>query len=210
MGFTYFDPDQGVYRTVTSDSQQVAVEGESVVVEAKEEEPEPVRPAGPELRPIAREAGGVGSYYALSEKAWFVPVLGGSWGLAALVLGLGFWRDAHGDPRRMAQREWASATRDAMARAEKAAAGGEVQAFFAAAREALQLQVSRKYGLKPEAVTSADLKGIDDVGIMELLKEADRLDYSGKLEDCGDLKVWAEKLRRGLEELAKVETRRAA
>jgi hypothetical protein len=56
--------------------------------------------------------------------------------------------------------------------------------------------------MKPEAVTLADLRGIGDEGVVEILKEADRVDYSGKAAGADDLAAWREKLRRGLDKLA--------
>jgi hypothetical protein len=56
--------------------------------------------------------------------------------------------------------------------------------------------------MKPEAVTLADLRGFGDEGVVEILKEADRVDYSGKAAGGGDLTAWREKLWRGLDRLA--------
>ena len=66
----------------------------------------------------------------------------------------------------------------------------------------MRIRVAERSGMKPEAVTLADLRGIGDEGVVEILKEADRVDYSGKAVGADDLTAWREKLRRGLDRLA--------
>lgn len=203
LGFSYFDPEKGEYRTVESDPRKVVITGEaSAGPEAGEgEQPVADAPDIPQLAPLRTDLGAVGSYEPMSSEAWFLPLIGGCGLLAAGLLGFGIWSDRGVDPAKEARRAGEAAIRRALAAAEDAARAGDGPAFFAAAREALRVRVAERSGMRPEAVTLADLREVDHEEVVGILKEADRADYSGKAADAGDLDTWKDALQRGLEKL---------
>lgn len=212
LTFSYFDPEKGEYQRVESEPQVVRITGEAAkpveVAEAKD--PEKVEPEGPQLAPLRSELGRVGSYQALSDREWFMPVIGGSIVLTFGILGFGWWRNRKVDHAKIARQASAAAIREAMLKAEDAVKAGDSVAFFIAARDVIRIQVAERTGIRPEAVTSADLRDLGDGGIGEILEEADRIDYSGRTEAVADLSQWKEKLDRGLEMITSERRKKAA
>ncbi|MGB6222890.1 BatD family protein [Haloferula sp.] len=204
LAFSYFDPEQGEYRRVESKPQEVAITGEASkpveVAEAKEAEKN--EPEGPQLAPLRTELGRVQSYETFSERAWFMPVVGGSMAVCFGILGFGWWKNRKVDHAKLARQANAAAIREAILSAENAVKQGDGVAFFVAAREAIRIQVAEQTGMRPEAVTLADLRDLEDGGIGEILREADRIDYSGRSEKAADLEQWKTKLDRGLESIS--------
>jgi len=212
FGFSYFDPEKGEYRSVRSTPQAVTVTGEiakpAKVVEATE--PEKSEPEGPQLAPLRTELGRVRSYQTIAQRAWFMPVIGGLIALTVVVFGFGWWMNRGVDHAKVARLANEAATREALSKAERAVNEGDGVAFFMAAREAIRIRVAERTGIRSEAVTSADLKGLDDPDVLEILEEADRIDYSGTTESLGELKLWKGKLDSGLNNFAMEGGRKAA
>ena len=77
------------------------------------------------------------------------------------------------------------------------------------ARDAIRVRVAERTGIRPEAVTSADLHDLEERDISDILKEADRMDYSGRINAAGELNQWKIKLDRVLEKLT-IEGRKKA
>jgi len=204
LGFSFFDPEEGKYRSVQSVPRKVVIRGEAAALPEAAEAKEVVEaePEGPRLAPLKTELGRVGNYRPWSSEDGFLPMLAGCGLLAALLAGYGWWSGRAVDAAKLARRAGELAARAALSAAERAAHAGDGAAFFLAAREALRIRVAERSGMKPEAVTLADLRGIGDEGVVEILKEADRVDYSGKAAGAGDLTAWREKLHRGLDKLA--------
>ena len=203
LSFSYFDPDAGSYKSVESSGEKVVISGEAAVpdeiVEAKE--PEKQEPEGPELAPLRSELGATGSYLPLSDRGWFFPVIG-SCGLCALGLfGYGLWSSRGIDVAKQARLAGDLAVQDALKAADRAVMAGDGVGFFLAAREALRIRVAQRSGVSAEAVTLADLKESADEDVVGILKEADRLDYSGRARSVGDLEAWRKALDRGVVQL---------
>ena len=211
LGFSYFDPEKGEYRSVKSSPQQVSITGEAAekveVVEAKE--PEKVEPEVPQLAPLRTDLGGLRSYQSLAERAWFMPVIGGAIVLTFGILGFGWWKGRGVNHAKLARLANEAATRDALARAERAVTDADEAAFFMAARDAIRVRVAERTGIRAEAVTSADLHDLEERDISDILKEADRMDYSGRINAAGELNQWKIKLDRVLEKLT-IEGRKKA
>lgn len=212
FGFSYFDPEKGEYLRAVSEAQDVVITGESAkpaeVVEVKDAEK--VKPEGPQLAPLRTELGRVQSYAAIDERGWFVPVMSGSVILTLGIFGYGAWTRRKIDYGKMARLANEAAAREAMSKAEHAVAGGDGVTFFMAARDAIRIRVAERTGIRSEAVTSADLLNVEGEEIAEILKEADRIDYSGRTDTAADLPQWKAKLDRGLDKLAMEGRRKAA
>lgn len=203
FGFSYFDPEKGEYQSAVSDAQAVVITGESAKpVEVSEvKEVEKVEPEGPQLAPLRTKLGRVQTYAAVDDREWFTPVMGGSIILTVGVFGYGAWTRRKIDHGKIARLANEAATQEAMATAERAVQGGDGVAFFMAARDAIRIRVAERTGIRPEAVTSADLLDLNDVETLEILKEADRIDYSGRTAATAELQEWKAKLDRGLDKL---------
>ena len=211
FGFSYFDPEKGEYQTVESEAQDVVITGEASVPTEVAEGKEQVKeePAAPQLAPLRGTLGSVQSYEPLSERSWFLPVVGGSVALFALLQGVAWWRGRGVDYAKLARQANEVAARDALEKAERAVANGDGAAFFMAARDAIRIRVAERTGVRPEAVTLADLRELEDDEVSEILVEADRIDYSGRSTATDGLSEWKAKLDRGLDKL-KIEGRKVA
>ena len=196
LSFSYFDPDAGEYVEVQSQPQQVTITGEVVTKASpgKEAQPQNQVPAVPQLAPLAIEPGGVKSYFSLADEAWFVPVLALCGILTVGILGFGWWNGRAADLTKISHQELDRAAQAALSEAGKAASAGNAVAFFQAARQAMRLRVAEERGINPEAVTAADLDGVDDETIAGIFSEADRVDYSGQTIAKEDLTGWKNKL----------------
>jgi hypothetical protein len=202
LGFSYFDPDEGEYRRVESVPREVEITGQPLAErERAGEAVEPSAPAEPKLAPIRRELGAVSLYSPLTTASWFVPAMAGCGGLAIALVGWGVWKERRKDPAKLARREARLAEARALLEAGEAVRKGDSPAFFAAARAALRVRFAGVAGIRPEAVTLADLTGRVDEGVLELWRVADRLDYSGEAEGAGDLENWRLVLERGMQAL---------
>jgi hypothetical protein len=212
FGFSYFDPEKGEYRRVESAVQKVTITGEAAVVEKAAEVKEVVKiePEGPQLAPLRTELGRLESYESLADRSWFIPVVGISVALTFGIFAFGWWRGRGVDYAKLARLANEAAFRDALERAEGAVADGNGNAFFMAAREAIRIRVAERTGVRPEAVTLVDLQGVEDPELVEILCEADRIDYSGNATISEGLSGWKAKLDRGLEKLTGERGRKAA
>jgi len=196
LSYSYFDPDLAEYIEVRSTPQKVTISGEIVTNPSLEDSKPQVQasPSLPQLAPLATSAGGVRSYDPLTVKAWFIPVMASCGLIALCVLGFGWWRAKEVDLAKRSKQELDRAVQVALSDTEKAVSAGNAVAFFSAAREALSLCVADKKGINPEAVTAADLAGMEDESIVRIFTEADRVDYSGRKYAAADLAGWKVKL----------------
>ncbi|MBK1884192.1 protein BatD [Luteolibacter pohnpeiensis] len=204
LRFSYFDPEKGEYRIVKSDTRKIAISGKKVQTPevAATPQQEPPKPKTPQIAPLATELGAVQSYHPLSDSIWFTPVLGSCGFLSLAIIGFGIWKERGSDPVKEAARANLAATQEAREKAALAAANGDAVAFFAAAKMAVRLCIAQRDGLRPEAITLADLGEHEDETITEILVEADRVDFSAEKVSVENLKAWNEKLGTCLERLA--------
>lgn len=202
LSFSYFDPEKGEYRELKSSAGKVVIRGEAIKPEkpAEAKEPETPRNPAPQLAPIATELGAPGDYRALSESRWFAPLVGACGILSLAAFAAGWWRGRTPDPGAEARKANRLAVRNAVEAADEAMARGDAAAFFLNARNAIRLRIAERKGMRPEAVTLADLDA-DDVEIAGILAEADRLEYSGASPSGGNLEHWKLKLEGCLERL---------
>jgi len=177
LAFSFFDPNIGAYKTVTSPVQKIQVAGEDIV------------DAPPAPEPIAKEpentAGNlVAQHLLLTRRASLVPLvarpafakmLGLTAALGALGL-LGAWlRRRLGDPQRRARAAMEQATRVALQAAARCAAANDVPGFFAAARLALQQRLGLLWNQPAAAITLAEILARlpEDSPVVRLFREAD-------------------------------------
>jgi len=211
LAFSYFDPEKGEYREVKSKTAKVVITGEVVKSAALAEGRDAAAPQPdvPQLAPIATNLGAVTGYHPLSTAGWFVPVVGGCGVLSLAILGVGWWKVREADPVKEARKANQLAVREAVDAADNAVVRGDAMAFFLNARNALRLGIAEREGIKPEAVTLADL-GMEDEAIAGILTEADRLEYSGRMPSNDDLKLWKSKLEESLARLGTEARKEAA
>ena len=211
LGFSYFDPEKGEYREIKSSTAKIVITGEVVksVDFAEAKQPKNPQPDVPQLAPLAKDLGAVTSYEPLSAARWFTPVVVGCGLLSLAILGAGWWKDREVDPAKEARKAHELALREAVEAADKAVSQGDAAAFFLSAKSAIQLGIAERVGIKPEAVTLADLDG-EDEAIADILVEADRVDYSGGTASTQDLMTWKSKLEESLVNLESKRKEQAA
>jgi hypothetical protein len=189
LRLSYFNPEEGVYKTITSAVKDLRVAGDDL----KELPPEPVPEASqPEKKPdalLAQRAQPTGrvELAPLSERRefrWMLSLSGLLVVLAAVVKGL---RRRWSDPQRAAGLAVEKATREALSTAERCVVAKDVSGFFAAARVAIQQRLGSLWGQAPQAITLAEImeRMPADSGLVKLFREADRhaygRDVSGEL-----------------------------
>ena len=93
---------------------------------------------------------------------------------------------------------------DQLAAMDSAMQHAETEAFFAAARRALQQRLGERWGLPPESITlteiNARLNGEGD-GIRPVFQMADQVAYSRESLPAGDLAGWKRILTEQLKRL---------
>lgn len=177
LAFSFFDPNIGAYKTVTSPVQKIQVTGADIVdappaPEAAAKEPE--KTAGnlvAQHLALTRR----GALVPLVARPAFVNLLGLAVALGALGL-LGAWlRRRWSDPRRRARAAMEQATREALQAAARCAASGDVPGFFAAARLALQQRLGLLWNQPAAAITLAEILARipEDSPVVRLIREAD-------------------------------------
>jgi BatD DUF11 like domain len=180
LSLSYFDPEKGKYEEIQSESVPVRIDGQQI---AKKEpsapvQPEPKKPAAPDLAPLAGEMGRSGSYEPLSFSPWFYPLCGGSFGVATAAMILAAARKRRNDPRKLALKAHQQMLARHLTSAEQAARQGDALTFLQEAKLALQEKLSFEKGMRPEAVTITDFAETDAAVV--ILKHADSLTYSGQ------------------------------
>lgn len=200
FGFSFFNPDTGEYRTVKSSAGKVIVSGD-LIVEVEEAVVLTPSPEEIDLAPLRTHLGGVLSYRALSENVWYRVMLVGCGVLAIGILGLEQGSRWYQNPERLARREQDRRLSRTLEAAEVSSNSGDEAGFFVAARDALRLSLAQRVGVRPEAVTLAELDGVDEPEMLALMREADRLDYSGRVVNEENLLEWNGKLRDGVARL---------
>lgn len=183
LKFSYFDPAAESYKTLTSDSKALQVSGQDLVEAVAPVEEPPVK--APEKKPPSL----VAQRETLSATASLVPLVAqpsfAIWLGAAGLLGLlgrllSFFRARRENPQRLALAALETATREALATAERCAAARDAAGYFAAARLALQHRLGSRWGQSAQAITLAEISSRlpADSPVTRFFLEADRYEYS--------------------------------
>lgn len=204
LAFSYFDPDTATYQTVESPPQAVQVAGADLPPEPEAAAPEtaPVTPPPPPtMAPQRAREGFSGNLTPLAWRPGFRQVL--VWPALVLLAGIltKMIRNRLGDPARLARTAWEKALRQAMAEAGACAARGEVSGFFAAARRALQQDLSSRWHRPAPAITLTDVTGRlpPDSPVIPFFREADRQEFSPSPSLAKeDLPAWHRRLEQVL------------
>ncbi len=183
LAFSYFDPDAGVYQTVTTPPQKVRVTGADIPVD------ETAATSAPVEKPKQKSTGLVGQHLKRSPADTLVPLVsrplfGRLLALSAVLVVLGrvlAWLLARrADPVRLARIATEKATREALEMAGKCAQAKDVPGFFAAARLAVQQRLGALWNQPAQAITSAEVLSRipGDSPVARLFREADLYEYS--------------------------------
>ena len=195
LEFVYYDPETGKYRTarsapipvkvtpgtdISDDAQTPAGSG------AKSGDKRPSSAAAPSEHVPHHRLGWLRGE-RLDRAPWFFGAIAG---VVAVFLALALetaWRRKRNNPQRLAAESRDREIQSSMRDMDKAAAGGDAQAFFAAARRALQKKWGGILGIAPEAVTAVDLPDPESRAVFEA---ADSVAFSGKSYSASDLADW--------------------
>ena len=183
LSFSYFDPTDAKYKTLTSPAKKIQVTGADLVETKKETSTEPPKEAKKPIdNLIAQKTADTvtGSLVPLVSQPAF-----GSWlGLAAALMVLGrvlaFCRKRFNDPKRLAHAAMEKATRAALGTASECLAARDAAGFFAAARLAIQQRLSSLWNQPAQAITLAEISERipADSPVAGFFREADLYEYS--------------------------------
>jgi hypothetical protein len=185
LTFSFFDPNAGFYKTLTSPLKPIQVAGEDLADDPPAAvAPPPAKESGPKDR-----GGLVAQHLLLSPRASLVPLVSrpefALWleiAGALCLLGpiLAWLRRRRSDPRRYARARLERATREALQAAARCAADRDVSGYFVAARLAIQEQLGAQWNQLPHAITLAEIQTRigDDSPVTAFFREADRQAYS--------------------------------
>jgi len=203
--FSYFDPTAKQYVTEPINLPDVTVTGSATL---------PATPAsgasanGPTTAPPST-ADFLPNHLALGSlttsltppyrQTWFWSVQGGLT-LALLGVAVFTWfrprnTDDAGRAERLRQQHSLQQETDAMSEAVQR---GDAQAFFLAARHAVQLRLGSDWRLHPEALTLAEIRQRDPAlaeSLEPLFAQADEVIYSGRTSGTLDLAQWERHVR---------------
>lgn len=182
LAFSYFNPEEGAYKTLIQGEKEILVSGEDLV----DLKPEPV-PAVPE--PEKKQDQLLGQRVRPSAAVEWLPLVSRpafAWLLscAGLLVVLGgcikVLRLKRNDPQRTAAAAVEKATREALLSAAQCVEARDVSGFFAAARLAIQQRLGSLWDQAPQAITLAEIlmRMPEDSALVRLFREADRHAYS--------------------------------
>ena len=159
LTFSFFDPEAGAYKTLTTPTKQIAVTGADLV----DTQPNTTAAVKEPDKPHDQL---VGQHLALTPRGSLVslearPAFGRMLGLAALLCMLGkplaWLRRRRVDPARLARAAMENATHEALQAASRCAEARDVAGFFAAARRAIQLRLGALWNQPAPAITLAEI-----------------------------------------------------
>jgi hypothetical protein len=201
----YFDPEAAKYMTARTDAISLDVApGQALAAAVGGNVPEAT--TGPVLAPNADDEGHpVASLRPLAVRRtfWLAQIAP----LTALAAGATLVvrrRRLAADPRRAQRRDARRALRQYRAEMDRAVGRGDAQAFFAAARGAIQQALGARWNLVPGAITPAEIERRvpgSDINTLRGVFEADAARF-GVGVDESDLARWNVAVRR---EIARTE-----
>lgn len=180
LAFSYFDPDAGAYKTISSPVQKIRVTGEDIAEEEPSASPaakEPEKKKTDELVAQRRDLSPAATLVPLASRRAFKEMLGTSGTLCLLGAGLAVVRRRRSDPRRTAKAALAKETREAL---DQAAAARDAASFFAAGRLGIQRQLGALWNQPPQAITTSEVQArlTEESPVARFFREADVLEYS--------------------------------
>ena len=183
LGFSYFDPEEAAYHTLTTPVKKIAVDGADLAQDKPATAPPVVPPPVKTGNAMADQHSvrlPAATLVPLVSRPAFGQIVGAGGAMCLLGLAARGLRARREDPKRKALAENEKAVRHAMDAANKAAAGNDVPGFFAAGRQALQQRLSLLWNQAPLAITSAEVEARvpSDSPVARFFGEADRLEYS--------------------------------
>jgi hypothetical protein len=200
LSFSFFDPELHGYVTRTSDSIPVSVSGPALASNPDSNAParaasQPVTTSSPsDLRPNQVDIGmTVSTLRPVFLQTWFLA--GQSLPVLALLAGMFFIRrrEQRAAPNQLRASAAQRAIRQHIAAMDEAIRHGEAESFFIHARSALQECLGKKWNLRPETITLAeiDAHGMTDDGVVRPVFEmADQASYSDLQVAQTDLSQW--------------------
>lgn len=183
LTFSYFDPAAEAYKTLSTETQSLQVNGPDLV------EAEPVEAPAPVLEPEKKPPSLIGQREKISPVASLVPLVSTpvffpclAASAAFLVAGcfLSRLRIRRENPQRRAQAATEKSVREALASMESAAAAGDTNGFFASGRLALQHRLAAKWAQPAQAITLAEVAARlpGNSPVTRFFLEADSFEYS--------------------------------
>lgn len=181
LAFSFFDPAEGNYKTISSPVKEIHVSGADLVELEADAAPaaDPVQ-AGDQLVAQKLAPGPVKALEPLVTRPGFVNLL-----ILAVIFAvtgklLGWQRRRRDDPRRAAALAMENATREALENARRCAEARDVAGFFHAARLALQQRLGARWNQPPQAITSAEVGARipNESPVAAFFREADLHEYS--------------------------------
>ncbi len=213
IAFSYFDPNTRRYVTRTTTPIAIAVapgsDNSSVAASPAGSTGSATSPSAhmsaPELAPNQVEAGSfVSSLQPVLFKPWFVAVQGVPW--TALVAGLFIQRRRQRlaqDLVRTRNRAAQAVVREQLAAMDQALATNSAPEFFTAARQAVQVELARRWQLSVSQVTAAEINrrlNGDAGDLRTLFTVADDVVYSGRSLSPAELQQWKETVTQQLKQ----------
>jgi hypothetical protein len=213
--FSYFDPAAKKYVALSIDLPPVTVTGTPAPVVAASAPADNSSPGAPAtdttgLLPNRLDFGDLHPDLTPAfRQPWFWAVQGAA--LLVIVLALPLAR-AHARRRRDDVRAERARQRRSLRELEQAmhaaVAQGDAPTFFAAARQALQMQWGAAWGLRPEAVTLPLIAERDPelaARLSPFFAQADEIHYSGRAAGGDlDLAAWERQVREEMQQLQPV------
>jgi hypothetical protein len=191
LAFSFFDPNIGAYKTVTSPVQKIQVTGDDIVDEKPAPEPatkEPQQKPADNLVAQHPQMSRRGALVPLVARPAFAEMLEIAVALAGMGV-LGAWlRKRWSDPQRRAHAAVEQATREALKAAEHCAAANDAPGYFTAARRALQQRLSQMWNQPAAAITQAEIcaRLPEDSPVVRFFREADLHAYSPQITGAVD------------------------
>jgi hypothetical protein len=181
LSFSFFDPDAGAYKSLTSPAKEIEVTGKDIV-----EKESPPAPAVQE--PDKPKDQLAGQHLQLTPRRLLVPLVARPEFVKMLVIPallcvlgklLGWLRVRRADPRRRQHAATEKATREALRAAARCAAAKDIAGFFAAARLAIQQRLGSEWNQPAQAITLAEVTARlpGDSPVARFFREADRNAY---------------------------------
>lgn len=180
LSLSYFDPEVGEYKTITSGDSKIQVDGQDVASD------EPAVAEAPS-QPVANTGGLVAQHTGLSPASTLVPLvsrfafaemLGASAAMSLAGGCIALFRIRREDPRRRAANALAKATQESLDAAGRAQ---DVAGFFTSARLTLQQRLGEIWKQPAHAITTAEVRARieTDSPVISFFEEADRFEYGG-------------------------------
>lgn len=181
LSFSFFNPEEGAYKTVVSPVRKIRVAGEDLAEEKAEDLPAaaPVKTSDP-LAAQHLTVGPVRSLVPLVSRREFSWALAFAGGCVVLGFSLRWLVGRRDDPRRKALAAFEKTTSEALAAAARCVEVGDVSGFFTAARSVIQQRLGMLWNQPAHAITLADIQSRmpDASPVIQFFREADRHEYS--------------------------------